>query len=385
DSPPTLTVEPFQPTLTPIILVPGDGGSQVEAKLNKQDAVHYLCEKKTTDFFNIWLNMELLVPVIIDCWIDNMKLVYDNVTRTTSNTPGVKTRIPGFGNTTSVEWLDPSEAFPGAYFKDIANILITLGYQRNVSLRGAPYDFRKAPNENGDYFVKLKALIEETYSMNDNTPVLIVAHSMGGPMSLHFLHMQSTSWKQKYIRALVALSGAWGGSVKALKVFLVGDDLGSYVLRESVMKEEQITSPSLAWLMPSGLFWNAHDVLVQTSKKNYTVNDFQQFFEDIDYTVGWEMRKDVQKYSLEFDAPGVEVHCLHGIGVNTVERIVYKGDNFPDGYPNFLYGDGDGTVNRRSLEGCLSWQGKQKEKIYHQTFPNLNHMKILHDEGDISF
>ena len=77
-------------------------------------------------------------------------------------------------------------------------------------------------DENGDYFVKLKELIEETYDMNGNSPVLILAHSMGGPMSLHFLHTQSRSWKQKYIRALVTLSGAWGGSVKALKVFLVG-------------------------------------------------------------------------------------------------------------------------------------------------------------------
>jgi hypothetical protein len=79
--------------------------------------------------------------------IDNMRLVYDNVTRTSSNSEGVEIRIPGFGNTTSVEWLDPSEASPGAYFKDIANMLVALGYERNVSLRGAPYDFRKAPSK----------------------------------------------------------------------------------------------------------------------------------------------------------------------------------------------------------------------------------------------
>jgi len=49
--------------------VPGDGGSQVEAKLHKERVVHYLCEKTTQDFFNIWLNMELLVPLVIDCWV----------------------------------------------------------------------------------------------------------------------------------------------------------------------------------------------------------------------------------------------------------------------------------------------------------------------------
>jgi len=77
-------------------------------------------------------------------------------------------------------------------------------------------------DENGEYFVKLKALVEETYRINDNQPVIILAHSMGGPMSLHFLQSQSQSWKDQYIRAFVTLSGAWGGSVKALKVFAVG-------------------------------------------------------------------------------------------------------------------------------------------------------------------
>lgn len=52
-----------------MLKVPGDGGSQVEAKLNKTTVVHYLCEKASNDYFNIWLNLELLVPVIIDCWV----------------------------------------------------------------------------------------------------------------------------------------------------------------------------------------------------------------------------------------------------------------------------------------------------------------------------
>lgn len=127
--------------------VPGDGGSQVEAKLTKPDTVHYYCEKNA-DYFNIWLNPKLLVPLVIDCWIDNVRLTYDPVTRTTSNTPGVDIRIPGFGRSEVVEWLDPSftKSLAGAYFKDVANALASRGYQRNITLRGAPYDFRKAPS-----------------------------------------------------------------------------------------------------------------------------------------------------------------------------------------------------------------------------------------------
>lgn len=55
--------------------VPGDLGNQLEAKLDKPSVVHYICYKKTDVYFTLWLNLELLVPVAIDCWIDNIRLV----------------------------------------------------------------------------------------------------------------------------------------------------------------------------------------------------------------------------------------------------------------------------------------------------------------------
>lgn len=79
--------------------------------------------------------------------IDNIKLIYDNQTRKTSNQDGVDIRIPGWGDPFVVEYLDPSKASQGSYFKDIGNMLVSqLGYLRNVSLFGAPYDFRKGPS-----------------------------------------------------------------------------------------------------------------------------------------------------------------------------------------------------------------------------------------------
>ncbi|CAH1368487.1 lysosomal phospholipase A and acyltransferase-like [Tenebrio molitor] len=371
--------------LNPIVLVPGDGGSQVEARLNKSTAVHYICEKTTADYFNIWLNMELLVPLVIDCWIDNIKLIYDNQTRTTRNSDGVDIRIPGFGGTETVEWLDPSHAVTGSYFNSIAKTLVSLGHERNKTIKGAPYDFRKAPNENQQYFVDLKALIEQTHADNDGQPVIIIAHSMGGPMTLHFLNQQSQDWKDKYIKSMVTLSGAWGGSVKAVKVYAIGDDLGSYVLRESVMRQEQITSPSLAWLLPSKLFWKPDEVLVQTDKKNFTVANLKDFFEAIDYMDGWEMRKDTENYQLDFKAPGVEVHCLYGTAIPTVERLFYKAGTWLDGYPTLVNGDGDGTVNRRSLEGCLHWESLQKQKVYSKELPLVDHMQILKDTSVLNY
>ncbi|ODN02819.1 Group XV phospholipase A2 [Orchesella cincta] len=388
--------------LHPVILVPGDGGSQVEAKLDKPTTVHYVCTKKTDEYFSLWLNLELLVPIVIDCWVDNMRLIYNFTTRGTENSDGVIINVPGFGNTTTVELLDPSGASPGVYFKNIVEqSLIPLGYVRDENIRGAPYDFRKGPHELDYWFTDFKAMIEEAYQKNGNASVILLSHSMGGPMSLLFI-------------ALVSLAAPWGGSVKAWKVFAAGDDLGSYVLPAHTLRGAQRTYPSTAWLLPSKYFWGPEETLVSCPEKgNYTVMDFERFFKDMNYQAGYEMWKDTEALLGDHAAPGIEVHCLHGIGVSTVDSFTYtNGKYFPD-KPSLVYGNGDGTVNVRSLRGCLRWASAREwklkndskvvrtkthrfvgnwrkkhfsapetsPKIFHQEFPGVDHMEILRDKG----
>ncbi|KAJ8958567.1 hypothetical protein NQ317_016374 [Molorchus minor] len=347
-----------------VILIPGDGGSQLEAKLNKTSVIHYICEKKTNDYFNVWLNMELLVPLVIDFWIDNIKLVYNNVTRRTNNSP-----VPGFGNSDTVEWLDPSHASTGAYFKDISNSLLSLGLVKNISIRGAPYDFRK----DQVYFVQLKQLVEDTYNENKQTSVILLAHSMGGPMSLYFLNQQKPILGKTNI---LKVYGVWGGSVKAIKAT-------TWVLMfcEKVLwRQEQITCPSLAWLLPSRLFWKPDEVLVQTEKKNYTINDLQEFFKYI--FPRWLGNERIQSHiSLILNHLELKFIVYMVLMSKTIENLVPG----VDGYPTLLYGDGDGTVNRRSLEGCKYWQKAQKQKVYIKELQQVDHLQILSNKTTISY
>lgn len=118
---------------------------------------------------------------------------------------------------------------------------------------------------------------------------------------------------------MMTIAGAYGGSAKTVKVFAVGDDLGAYALRASVMREEQISMPSLAFLLPYPDFWEPSEVLVRTRKRTYTYAQLKEFFDDLGYPNGWEMRVDNQKYVEKFPAPNVEVHCLYGSQINTVE------------------------------------------------------------------
>ena len=58
----------------PCTAVPGDGGNQLWATLNKTQAPHYYCELHS-ELFNLWLNIEELFPYFIDCFVDNIRLV----------------------------------------------------------------------------------------------------------------------------------------------------------------------------------------------------------------------------------------------------------------------------------------------------------------------
>ncbi|KAK6174414.1 hypothetical protein SNE40_017695 [Patella caerulea] len=381
----------FQSTrsLNPVILVPGDGGSQIEAKLDKPSVVHYVCEKKA-EYYSLWLNLEQLVPVLIDCFVDNMRLVYNATSRTTSNSPGVFTRMPGFGDTYSVEWLDPDTFLHitrTSYFAPIVTSLVNWGYVRGKSVRGAPYDFRKAPNEFGDYFVQLKKLIEDTYTLNNNTPIVILAHSMGNPVSLYFLNHQPQAWKDKYINKLITLAGVWGGSVKTLRLLASGDNLGVPFVKAVNVRKEQRSMPSTAWLMPTDKFWSGDEPLVIRPERNYTVNDYKQFFQDIGFMDGYEMRKDTEGLIYTLTPPAVEVHCLHGNGIPTPGAFKYDSGayKFPDSQPYVIPDDGDGTVNIRSLLGCLSWVTKQEQKVIHKIFPKAEHMEILNNKDIIAY
>jgi len=60
--------------------------------------------------------------------------------------------------------------------------------------------------------------------------------------------------------------------------------------------------------------------IITNAIHNFPSDENKQFFNDIDYMTGWEMRKDTIRYSQNFSPPDVELHCLYGDGIDTVER-----------------------------------------------------------------
>uniref|UniRef100_A0A0N5A8Y2 Group XV phospholipase A2 n=1 Tax=Syphacia muris TaxID=451379 RepID=A0A0N5A8Y2_9BILA len=350
----------------PVVLVPGDGGSEIEAKLTgKPYVVHYTCSKFTKEYFDLWLNLENFFPLALDCWADNMKLVYNHSDGTTRNMPGVETRIPGFGTTETVEWLDKSKTSVGRYFTDIVEALVSWGYRRGKDVIGAPFDWRKAPNEHMEYFDKLKATIEELYRNNGNKRVVVIGHSMGNPFMLYFYHKHVTQiWKDKFIEAHVSIAGAWGGAMQIIRLFASGYNMNHYriILPPSRLREMQRSFTSSAFLFPSYNVWNNTEIIGRTIAKNYTLQNVQEFFNDINYADGYYQYLQTGFLLENLEPPRVRVYCIYGYGIDTPEAFFWKKGYFPDYQPTTTYGDGDGTVNRRSLEACAKWMGNNGAK-----------------------
>ena len=228
------------------------------------------------------------------------------------------------------------------------------------------------------YYTALQKLIDDTYMRNNNTPVTLVTHSMGGPITHYFLsHFVPQEWKVSRIKQFISLSGVFGGSVKALKALVSGEaELAKHFVSSQSLRELGRSLPSLVWLIPSSL-WNNTEVVLTTGRRNYTARDVLDLFNDLDYVNGTRMYKELRNISDDFSAPNVTHYCFYGNKVNTIERLVY-GDNFPDKDPVYeSTGDGDGTVNIRSLESCSVWKSRQKYAVYLKSFDGVKHFSIV--------
>ena len=58
--------------------------------------------------------------------------------------------------------------------------------------------------------------------------------------------------------------------------------------------------------MPSDKFWGIDELVAARPSRNYTVNDYQQFFTDIGYDLGYTLRKNTEKLIYDLNPPNVE-------------------------------------------------------------------------------
>ncbi|XP_044111832.1 phosphatidylcholine-sterol acyltransferase isoform X1 [Neovison vison] len=388
----------------PVILVPGCLGNQLEAKLDKPDVVNWMCYRKTEDFFTIWLDLNMFLPLGVDCWIDNTRVVYNRSSGRVSNAPGVQIRVPGFGKTYSVEYLDNNKlagvftgervgcgrgrptgavtrasnatAFPTGYMHTLVQNLVNNGYVRDETVRAAPYDWRLEPSQQEEYYRKLAGLVEEMHAAYGK-PVFLIGHSLGCLHLLYFLLRQPQAWKDRFIDGFISLGAPWGGSIKPMLVLASGDNQGIPIMSSIKLREEQRITTTSPWMFPSSEAWPEDHVFISTPRVNYTGHDFQRFFADVHFEEGWYMWLQSRDLLAGLPAPGVEVYCLYGVGLPTPRTYIFD-HGFPYTDPvGILYEDGDDTVATRSTELCARWQSRQPQPVHLLPLHGTQHLNMV--------
>ncbi len=396
----------------PIILVPDIGATSIFAKWDRKDTADvksldaygtfetenkWTCREIQNNWTKIWFQQDT-EGLSRYCWKDNTKVHLDPDSNSISNTAGVKTIVPEFGN------ID-AEDFKIAHMDSLIETLESVGYMRNSTLFSATYDFRlifdsKEFERYKNLFVNL---VESSVNSNNDgikdSKAILIGHGLGAVIINLVLVSSSKAWKDKYIKCFISLSGSFGGCPKALRVLLSGETLDTSNTNTSNIETDQkiiknaiSNFTGLYMLLPDENIYKGIP-LVKFQKITYSSKDIPELISPEQSKI-YEIVKKLKTLSLE--APDVTVYSLNGLNLQTETFYDYNyslDENPKKSYPFystsnanqnvFAYNNrptitnGDGTLPFNSLQIPLSWSSQQKEKVHFKFYQRAEHVKIM--------
>ena len=163
-----------------------------------------------------------------------------------------------------VDYLAPGALTESAsyVFGPILKLLKAEGYIEGKDLGAAPYDWRIPPSElqrRDNYFTNTMKLIEQLYKKSNNSPVVMLCHSMGcktGHYLLNFVCEQmgknkGQAWIDKHIHSYVPVGAPHLGAQKSIRGIIDGDKMGL----EAFLEDDEglmlgRSFGSVPWLFP---------------------------------------------------------------------------------------------------------------------------------------
>ena len=236
------------------------------------------------------------------------------------------------------------------------------------------------------YYSQMRGVIEQMYEQNNQTKVTLVAHSMGGPVSLYFLNnVVDQAWKDQYVHAFIPLSGAWDGAAEMLEALLSASVnwWWEILIPKVIMKDYRDlfrTFQGSFWMVPSSDSFGSR-VIAQVGSDTYTTSQYSALFQRAEMGVGFTKYTNVKGINSGWPAPNVPTHCFYGLFPgknNTPETFIYAAEGFPNNDPTLvLNGLGDTTVNAQISEICLRWMN-QSANFTSRTF-EVTHSNMITD------
>jgi hypothetical protein len=190
-------------------------------------------------------------------WLQHMMLKPD----LKSETDGIQVRaIQGLEG---VDYLTPGALtnHVSYVFGPVIAALLAAGYQANVNLEAAGYDWRLPPSEleaRDGYFTNVISQVEHLYERNNNMPVVLLCHSLGTKTAHYFLNFvkekRGQAWLDTYIHTYMPVGAPHLGAPKALRSTISGDkmSLDAFLSSEEALSLGRSLG-SGPWLFPEEL------------------------------------------------------------------------------------------------------------------------------------
>lgn len=382
-SDPVENTPPPTTTLPPVVVFPAFHFTTLEVTVQNQTAI---AECPASGSFEDWFGnanpgatfdqvcRDKLLTLVIDP--DKSKPMTDRFT----NSPGVKVQIKDYGKTASAP-----------FYEDLYKGLEAAGYVRDTSIRVAGYDSRLTPDLDG-FVDRTKALIEETYTQNKNTPVHLVGHS-NGPLYMQYLLTKTTQeWKNKYIHGMTPFAGNWVGQGFVYMVFFTGLNTIDFAFPMDVANAASsaamyLSHPSTYMSLADPTVFTDQEVVIRIAGggKQYTPKDNLMLFKDASLPVAEELAAYYTGF-VKIDSmayPNVDVYAEKGSGIDTVvgvELADLKAGQLLGDPPVFITRLGD--VNQEDLtnDSIAGWKNMECFRFQLTDNPGMDHFTLPVDK-----
>lgn len=131
------------------------------------------------------------------------------------------------------------------FYGETLSFLKTKGYQEDSDLFTFPYDWRL---DNADHFGKLDLLIDTALKKTGASKVILLAHSMGGLIARAYLI--SSAQRASNVDSLITMASPCWGSPKPFYAAADGYTFGNPTVSQPTMKYLSQNWPALYQLMP---------------------------------------------------------------------------------------------------------------------------------------
>ncbi|PIN24798.1 Lecithin:cholesterol acyltransferase (LCAT)/Acyl-ceramide synthase [Handroanthus impetiginosus] len=188
------------PTLDPVLLVPGIAGSILNA-----------VDDKTGKTERVWVR----ILGADHEFRDKVWSRFDPATGKTVNLDAdthIEVPQDRYG-LYAIDTLDPDMVLGSDcvyYFHDMIVELIKWGYQEGTTLFGFGYDFRQS-NRFQETIDRLASKLESVYTASGGRKITIISHSMGGLLTKCFMSLHSDIF-EKYVKTWIAIAAPFRGA-----------------------------------------------------------------------------------------------------------------------------------------------------------------------------